>query len=417
MRVVSLNTMDNSGGAARAALRLHAGLRALEIDSRIVVQHKTLDQEYIYGPQGKLTKLAAKGMLLIDQLPVIPYWHKSRDVFAPGWLSWSGARRRTNSLKPDIIQLHWITKAFLGIRELARLNAPIVWTLHDMWAFTGGCHYDIECDRYRQACGHCPVLGSGRDKDLAYRVQSAKQRAWADLKMTIVCPSRWLADCARSSALLGHQRIEVIPNGIDLQQFRPKDKAAARKSLSITANDKLILFGAMDPTTNARKGFSYLQSALQRLSASGWNKHTRVVVFGTPENASSTLADFQVQYISPLQRDDDLAALYSAADVFVAPSIQENLPNTVMEALACGTPCVTFNIGGMPDLIEHRASGYLATPCDVESLAIGIAWVLEDQSRWQQLSQHARRYTQQHFELTAVAKQYTQLYYDILENC
>jgi glycosyltransferase involved in cell wall biosynthesis len=414
MRVVKLSTMDSSGGAARAALRLHAGLRAGGIDSRVVVQYKTVDDDLIYGPHGITAKLAANTRLLIDQLPVIPHWHHSSDVFAPGWLS-GNAWRQANALKPDIVHLHWITKAFLGIRDLVRLNAPIVWTLHDMWAFTGGCHYDTGCGRYLHACGSCPVLGSRHDNDLAQRMQAAKLREWEQLDMTIVCPSRWLADCARNSTLLGRHRIEVIPNGINLQQYRPIEKAAARKHLSITTDDRLILFGAMDPTANPRKGFSHLQSGLEQLAALGWNKHTRVIVFGTSESKQQSLSGFPVQHIPPLQRDEDLAALYSAADVFVAPSLQDNLPNTVMEALACGTPCVAFDIGGMPDLIEHRKNGYLATPRDNESLARGIAWVLEDLSRWQQLSRQARAFTTEHFDLTAVAKQYTQLYSEILE--
>lgn len=416
MRIVKLSTMDSSGGAARAALRLHAGLRSIGVDSRVVVQQKTVDDEFIYGPRGTTAKLVAKTRLLIDQLPVIPHWHHSSDVFAPGWLPGNGWRR-ANALKPDIVHLHWITKAFLGIGDLARLKAPIVWTLHDMWAFTGGCHYDTGCGRYIRTCGCCPVLGSDRDNDPAHRAQSAKLREWRGLDMTIVCPSRWLADCARNSALLGRHRIEVIPNGIDLQQYRPIEKADARKQLSITTDDRLILFGAMGPTANARKGFGHLQSALQHLAASGWDKHTRVIVFGTPERTQLSLSGFPVQHIPPLQRDEDLAALYSAADVFVAPSLQDNLPNTVMEALACGTPCVAFEVGGMPDLIEHRGNGYLATPYDNESLAEGIEWVLEDLPRWQQLSRQARAYTMEHFELATVAKQYRQLYSEILECC
>ncbi|MDH3980403.1 MAG: glycosyltransferase family 4 protein [Gammaproteobacteria bacterium] len=414
MRIVKLSTMDSSGGAARAALRLHNGLRAIGVDSHTVVQHKTVNDDSIHGPRGKMARLVSNTRLLIDQLPVIPHWHHSSDVFAPGWLS-GNTWRRANALNPDIVHLHWITKAFLGIRDLARLNAPIVWTLHDMWAFTGGCHYDTGCGRYLQTCGSCPVLGSSRTRDLAHRLQSARLREWEGLDMTIVCPSRWLADCARNSAVLAGRHIEVIPNGINLQAYRPIEKTAARKHLSITTDDRLILFGAMGPTENARKGFSQLQSGLQHLAASGWDKHTRVIVFGTTESTQLPLSGFPVQHIPQLQRDEDLAALYSAADVFVAPSLQDNLPNTVMEALACGTPCVAFNIGGMPDLIEHKENGYLATPRDNESLARGIAWVLEDLPRWQQLSRQARAFTQDHFDLAVVAKQYKQLYSDILE--
>jgi glycosyltransferase involved in cell wall biosynthesis len=414
MRIVKLSTMDSSGGAARAALRLHAGLRAIEVDSRVVVQYKTLDDDFIYGPRGITAKLAAKTRLLIDQLPVIPHWHRSSDVFAPGWLS-GNAWRRANTLNPDIVHLHWITKGFIGIHDLARFNAPIVWTLHDMWAFTGGCHYDTGCGRYVKQCGRCPVLGSRREHDLAQRMQSARLREWEGLNMTIVCPSRWLADCAHNSALLGQHRIEVIPNGINLQQYRPIEKAAARKQLSIATDDRLILFGAMDPAGNPRKGFSHLQAGLQQLAASGWNKNTRIIVFGTSESGNAQFSGFPVQHIAPLQRDEDLAALYSAADVFVAPSLQDNLPNTVMEALACGTPCVAFDIGGMPDMIEHRKNGFLATPHDDESLASGIAWVLEDLPRWQQLSQQARATAMERYDQIAVAEQHKQLYSDILE--
>jgi len=414
MRIVKLSTMDNNGGAARAAMRLHKGLRALDIDSRFVVQQKTVEEPGVYGPHGTTAKLYAKTRLLLDQLPVIPHWHHSSGVFAPGWLP-GHAWQRANELNPDIVHLHWITKGFLGIHDLVRLNAPIVWTLHDMWALTGGCHYDIDCGRYRSQCGKCPTLGSEHEHDLAYRMQSAKLRAWQGLDMTIVCPSRWLADCARNSKLLGQQQIEVIPNGINLAQYYPLDKAAARQRLSFNTDSKLILFGAMDATVNERKGFSQLQSALRQLVRTGWGKRASVIVFGSADHGQPPPADFPVQYIPPLHNDEELAALYSAADVFVAPSLQDNLPNTVMEALACGTPCVAFDSGGMPDMIEHMQNGYLARAFDADALAEGIAWVLEDTSRWKQLSQNARAHCRQHFELAAISKRHLEIYNNILE--
>lgn len=413
MRIVKLSTMDISGGAARAALRLHTGLRALHIDSRLVVQRKTLDQPAIEGPRGATAALTAKTRLLLDQLPVIPHWHRSGGVFAPGWLP-GNAWRRANALNPDIVHLHWITKAFLGIRDLARLNAPIVWTLHDMWAFTGGCHYDLGCGRYRSHCGNCPVLGSSRAKDLACRMQAAKRRAWQTLDMTIICPSRWLADCARNSALLGRHRIEVIPNGIDLAQYRPHDRAAARRRLSLDSNDKLILFGAMDATSNERKGFGQLQAALQLLAETGWSRRASVVVFGKADRARPPPAGFRVHYIPPLHDDVQLAELYSCADVFVAPSLQDNLPNTIMEAMACGTPCVAFDNGGMPDMIQHEKNGYLATTRDADALAAGIAWVLEDPARNERLSRNARACCEQRFGLRDIANRHLELYRDVL---
>ena len=414
MRVVILNTMDRSGGAARAAGRLNKGLQSLDIDSRMLVQVKTGNDQDVIGRVGRVARATARLRLLADQLPVIPRWWKMQGVFAPALLP-GNAWRRANAQNADIIHMHWVTKAFLSIEDIARLNAPIVWTLHDMWPFTGGCHYDLDCERYRSSCGACPVLGSRRRHDLSQRILYRKHKAWHNMNMTIVSPSRWLADCARNSSLMHRHRIEVIPNGLDLDQFKPIIKSYARTQLSLQPDVKLILFGSMGPTENSRKGFSYLQSALRQLAVMGWTKQASVIVFGASGPARHSESDFPTRYIEQISDDHSLAALYSAADVFVAPSLQDNLPNTVMEALACGTPCVAFRIGGMPDMIKHRENGYLVEPRNELDLAYGISWVLEDQLRWQQLSEQSRTSVQQNYELTAVAKKYKALYEELLD--
>lgn len=413
MRVIKLSSMDSSGGAARAALRLHQGLQKLGVDSHMLVQHRTGRYNNVSGASGRVAKLCSRFRLLLDQLPVLPFRNRAQGVFAPAWLP-SIAWKRANALHADIMHLHWITKAFLSIEDLARLNAPIVWTLHDMWAFTGGCHYDMGCRRYQSHCGLCPALGSKQEHDLSHRVFSRKLKAWENINLTIVCPSQWLANCARESTLLKNRRIEVIPNGLDLDIFKPVNKETARVHLGFRTDSKLILFGAMGSTENERKGFSQLLSALKLLSAYSFSIKPEVIIFGASESSKALHACFPIHYAGQVSNDQDLTALYAAADVFVAPSLQDNLPNTVMEALACGTPCVAFGIGGMPDMIEHQKNGYLAKSYNPNDLAEGIAWVLRDPARWRQLSVQSRTSVEQKYELTSVAGRYHDLYKELL---
>jgi glycosyltransferase involved in cell wall biosynthesis len=295
---------------------------------------------------------------------------------------------------------------------LPQFGRPIVWTLHDMWPFTGGCHYDNECGRYSQSCGRCPVLGSERERDLSRLVWNRKRRAWSELEIRVIAPSRWLADCARRSSLFGRYRIEVVPNGLDLEVFRPIDRKSARELIGLPPDGRIILFGAHAATTDVRKGFSHLQEASFRLADLGEPSAYRLVLLGATH--SPLPLGLESHGLGILQDDVALALAYSAADVFVAPSLQDNLPNTVMEALACGTPCVAFDIGGMPDLIEHEHNGYLARPFDASDLANGIAWTLSDADRWQRLSLRAREKCEQEFEFTKVAARHVALYRDIL---
>jgi len=414
MKILIVNTSDIQGGAARAAYRIHKGLRKIGVDSHLRVQIKMGNEPTVSGHSGKKTVLINKVRLLLDQIPVLLHRRHNKDVFAPAWLpdrTWL----KILADNPDIIHLHWITKAFIQIESLARFNKPIVWTLHDMWAFTGGCHYDVGCGRFRIHCGACPILESSQEHDLSHRVLSRKYQALQNLNLTIVTPSRWLANCAKESALLGGFRVEVIPNGLDLSLYQPMNKDKARVLLGLPTDKQLILFGAMDATDNKRKGFGYLQTALQEL-AKKWSERAVAIVFGAFQPKKTPQMGLPIQYLGPIQSDEKLVALYSAADVFVAPSVQENLSNTVMESLACGTPCVAFDIGGMPDMIEHEKNGYLAKPYQSEELTKGIAWVLEDQARWQFISQRARAKVEQKFELSHIARRYLALYEELLSS-
>lgn len=304
----------------------------------------------------------------------------------------------------------------MSFGEISKLDCPVVWTLHDMWAFTGGCCYAGDCKAYFRSCGSCPQLNSGSGRDISYQIWNRKLRHLKKINLTVVSPSRWLAECAKLSFLFRDVRVEVIPNGLDLTQFKPIDKKIAREILGLPLNRKFILFGAMNAASDSRKGFQNLQPALQQLAVNKDTEKAELIVFGSSQPADPPDFGLQTRYLGRLHDDVSLALLYSAADVFVAPSIQENLANTVMEALACGTPCVAFDIGGMPDMIEHRLNGYLARPFEPSDLAAGIAWVLSDDSRCSALARRAREKAEAEFEIQSVAGRYAKLYGELLRN-
>lgn len=413
MKVLLINTSDIHGGAARAAYRLHLGLQSINVNSQVLVQEKSSDDKTVFAPRIRLFQGIARAKLTFDHLPLKFYRQRSKTPFSLQWLP-DRVVPRVTQIAPDIINLHWITAAFMQIETIAKLKRPIVWTLHDMWAFTGGCHYSGECDRYIASCGICPQLNSSKDWDLSRWIWRRKALAWRNLNLTIVTPSLWLAKCASSSSLFQDLRIEVIPNGLNTQTYKRANQHLARELLNLPQDKQLVLFGTLQATSDARKGFHLLEPALQELSKSGWKDRLEIVVFGSSQMENPPDFGFKAHYLGTFNDDLSLALVYSAADVFVLPSTQENLANTVMEATACSTPCVAFNIGGMRDMIEHQKNGYLAQPNKIEDLAQGIAWVLENQERHQKLSNFARKKAEQEFTLEIQAQRYLSLFKEIL---
>lgn len=414
MKVLMLNTSDSGGGAARAAYRLHSGLRSIGVDSGMLVQSKNGDDPNVIGPPTKFAQFFGMLRPHLDYLPLKLYPRRHRSIFSPAIMP-EQLFSRVSGLSPDILHLHWINEGFLRVENLKLFRQPLVWTLHDSWAFTGGCHVPLECNRYRRSCGKCPQLGSLKEYDLSRRVWSRKKKHWDGLNLTVVTPSRWLADCAKSSSLFGNVRVEVIPNGLDLQRYRPFDRRTARNIFGLPQDKKLILFGGVGIASDHNKGFHLLVSALQELAAKGWSEKAELIVFGAA--VQDTVPDFGLitHYIGRLHDDISLAVLYAAADVFVMPSIQENLPNTVMESMACGTPCVAFDQGGLPDLIDHEKTGYLARPFEAEDLSAGLAWVLSGENTCRKMGERARAKVEADFALEKIAGRYADLYQELLE--
>jgi glycosyltransferase involved in cell wall biosynthesis len=411
MKVLMLNTFDEAGGAARAAVRLQAGVRALGSDSEMLVQFKTGKATDVICTRNPLRKLARRLKVLLGLLPVRLYANKPEHNFSPALLP-DNVTAQIAGINPDIIHLHWLGAGFLRIETLGKFNKPLIWTLHDSWAFTGGCHVPFACTKYRQKCGACPVLGSPREKDLSRWTWTRKNKAWRNLSLTVVAPSRWLADCARASSLFREVRVEVIPNGLNIEIFQPQGKNRSRNGLNLPKNKKIILFGAVWASSDPNKGFSLLAQALRTLGKDSTN--LMALVFGSDNFTGLPELGMPAVCLGQIHDDHTLATIYSAADVFVAPSLLENLPNTVMEALACGTPCVAFNQGGLSDLVEHKGSGYLAPPYDTDDLARGIAWVLKNSDRQAELALRARQKVKEEFRLDKAADRYVALYREIL---
>ncbi len=413
MKVVLLSNDDLKWGAGKAAYRLHQGLQKFQIESHFLVQTKLSEDETVIAPTTPIKKALAKIRPTLDTLPLKFYPQANASVYALQWMP-DQIPATVSQFSPDIINLHDITLGYVQIETLAKLKCPLVWTLHDMWAFTGGCHYSNGCDRYQNQCGACPQLYSQREKDLSRWIWQRKAKAWKNLNLTIVALSQWMASCVKKSPLLRDFPLEIIPNGLDLDRFKPIDKPLAKQLLGLPQDKHVILFGAMNATSDRRKGFHHLYPALRKIDQDQWHGKIQLVIFGAARPNHEPDFGYPTQYLGKLNDDISLALAYSAADVFIAPSQEDNLPNTVLEALACGTPCVAFKIGGMPDLIDHQQNGYLAQPFNIEDLKQGIIWLLNKTRKNQLLNQKARQKAIIKFDQSLQSKKYQYLFEKIL---
>ncbi|MEM8722819.1 MAG: glycosyltransferase family 4 protein [Cyanobacteria bacterium P01_G01_bin.39] len=416
MKVLLISTSDTKGGSARATLRLHQGLQKINVDSQILVQTKHINDRTIFGLRAGsgIGQVIAGSRLTLGQLPLKFFPDYDGSAYSIQWLP-DNIASKVDQLEPDVVNLHWICNSFLKIETLTKFNKPIIWTLHDMWPFTGGCHYSGECDRYTGSCGACPQLGSHRDGDLSRWIWQRKAKAWRNLDLTIVTVSSWFSECVSSSSLFKDLRVEVIPNGLDAEKYRPINKQVARDILRLPQDKQLLLFGALGATSDKRKGFHLLQPALQDLSQGVWQNKLELLIFGASQPENPPQFGFKAHYLGHLSDDLTLALVYSAADVMIVPSIQESFGQTASEALACGTPVVAFNATGLKDIVEHQQNGYLAQPYKVEDLARGTAWVLENEERYQKLVYYAREKVEQEFALEIPARRYKSLFNEILD--
>ena len=412
MKILIVNTSDITGGAARAAYRLHKSLLAQNIDSQMLELSKIIDYYNVICAKTKMKKVISKLRTPLDEIPTKLYKNKTKELFSPSWFGFKDIVDKINEINPDLVHLHWICGGMIKIEELSKIKAPIVWSLHDMWAFSGGCHYAGECRGYKNSCGSCPQLGSDKETDLSRKIWNRKHNTFHQIpNMTIVGLSRWLETCAKESSLFRNKKVINMPNPIDTDRFKPFDTYRSRELWNLPKEKKLVLFGAMNATSDQRKGFNELSKALRMLD----DKNIELVVFGSDEPEHSQSFNFKTHYLGCLSDDMSLVTLYSAVDVMIVPSLQENLSNAIMESLACGLPVVGFDIGGNGDMIEHKVNGYLAKPSNVIDLKDGIRWVLSAEN-YNELCLSARKKVMKDFDSSLVARKYLELYADVLRS-
>ena len=417
MRIVHINRDECTGGASRSAYRLHEGLRNLSHDSLMYVYNRATNSpatKRFEPPQDRLSfhlrnfrrRRLERDIHRYDQTS-----SKDRTFFSDDrTVFYKDVCRQIPA--SDVINLHWVAE-FLdygAFFEWLPGTMPLVWTLHDMSPFTGGCCYDLGCGKFTQSCGACPQLGSTNEHDLTREVWKRKQKYYRSVspeRFHLVTPSRWLGEEAQRSSLLARFPRSVIPYGLNVNVFRPRDRRFARDVLGIPLDAKVLLFIAQDISTE-RKGFPVLAKALESLQ--GENIFLLSLGIGRPPQ---TLG-FAHVHIPSVNHDGLLALIYSAADVFVLPSLADNLPNTMLESIACGTPVVAFAAGGIPDTVRPGITGLLAQPGDADGLRAAILELLRDDSRRAEMSANCRNIAVAEYSLELQAKRYAALYESML---
>lgn len=414
MRVLIVNTSERIGGAAIAADRLMKALIDNGMKTKMLVQDKQTEESSVV--QLRKSWKTTWNFLWERFLIWVSNRFSKTNLFA---VDIANTGTDITSLpefaQADIIHLHWINQGMLslkGIRKIIRSGKPIVWTMHDMWPVTGICHHADTCEKYRTECYDCPLLGRRGKRDLSYWTFQRKKRMYQGANLTFVGCSRWIAERAEESRLIQGMTVRSIPNPIDVDLFRPRDKRQARKYCRLPEDKKLLLFGSVK-LTNKQKGIDYLIEACRLLAgrSSHWSKDFGVVIFGQNADRFAALFPFPCYAMNYISDEKELVNIYNAVDLYVTSSLMENLPNTIMEAMSCGIPCVAFHVGGIPEMVDHLHNGYVARYRSAEDLANGIEWALSQE--YERLSESARRKAVSAYSKNHVAKQYIHLYHMI----
>ena len=409
MKVLLVNTSESTGGAAIACSRIMTALRKEGVDASMMVRNPEGRREGVIPVGSGLHK---KWSFLRERAAIWAANGYNRDNIFYVDIANSGIdiTKKKAFRKADIIHLHWINQGYISLRGLEKIVAsgkPIVWTMHDMWPFTGICHHADSCTRYNAECHDCPLLPKRGFKDLAWETFERKAAALDKANVTFVGCSKWLAGlCSKSRIAEGH-KVVSIPNPIDTDVYAPMDKAAARRKLGLPEDKKLILFCSVK-TNDIRKGMKYFQDCCKILKDTAADDIEIMILGKNGELLAQTL-NLPCHALGYVGGGNPIAEYYNAADVFVTPSLQENLPNTIMESMSCGVPCVGFEIGGIPEMIDHLSNGYVAKYKSAEDLARGIRWVLEE-ADYESLSGNARAKALDSWSEKVVAQQYISLF-------
>lgn len=402
LEVLHITSHDTGGGASRAAVRLHFSLLNIGIKSKMFVQQKSSNAPTILTEKNFFVRKINRIFSFVDTLPA-RILQKNINNYSPSIIGSIGLVKKINKLNPDIVHLHWVCNAMLSIEDIAKIDSPIVWTLHDNWAFSGGCHNMQTCPNHNHNNHNCEIAFSS--------IFKRKKKAYLKKQdLAIVSPSNWLHKLASKSELLNDKRNFTIPNPIDTEAFRPLGMKHARKIWDLPKNKKIILCGAFNISSDSNKGLAYLKEAWNQLN----DPFCELVIFGNDKiNKNNVGFKGAVRFLGRIQSEKDLNALYSAADVMIVPSKQENFSNVILESLSSGTPVIAFDVGGNRDLILHNKNGYLVKPYDIKDLINGINLTLCN-SNSQDMRSYARSRVEDLFHPDTVAQSYKVMYTNLL---
>ena len=382
MKVVIVNTSEKVGGAAIAANRLMEALKKNGVSAKMIVRDRQTDKISVVAVKQQSWRLALnflweRGIIFLSN------GFSRKNLFQID-IANTGTDITTmpEFQQADVVHLHWVNQGFLSldnIDKILRSGKKIVVTMHDQWYFTGVCHYSGDCLNYRDQCRNCPLIRGRVKKDISWKVFNRKRRMYANADITFVGCSQWIAGLARTATLFQGKKVVSIPNAINMDVFHPEDKALARQSLGLPSDRRLLLFGSQR-ITDERKGFKYLVEACEHIHRNypEWTDKIGIVVVGAKSETIDSMLPFPVYAVDYVSDEKSMVEIYNAVDLYVTPSLQDNLPNTIVESMACGVPCVGFRVGGIPEMIDHEKNGYVAQYKDAVDFANGILWSLGD---------------------------------------
>ncbi len=405
-----------SARPSSAVTRLSLTLRKLGVDSDIIAIHASEGLSARLVRRSFLRKVKNRLQYIREKHDVDSNYPQHSDMyFSTGDFGVSENQLLKMLLGYDVINLHWINGmlSYELIRKICELGKPVFWTMHDCWAYSGGCHHG--CENYENSCGTCPVLGSHSADDLSRKNFHHKQELWGDKEIIPISPSHWMHNRVQRSALFKGKRAFCVGNGIDLDVFNPK-----RKHRQFGSDKYNLLVGADSPVSSPYKGFSSTVEVMKIIAETKPElaQRIRLIFFGSkcaPEVVRSYFSDcYEVQVLGYISNQEELASVYADTDLFLATSIYDNLPTTLIESLACGTPVAAFDTGGISDIVQHQRNGYLAPRLDAQEMAAGIDWILANNVD-NVLGENGRRYAEENFADTLMAENYMKLYEQALQ--
>jgi glycosyltransferase involved in cell wall biosynthesis len=401
MKIIHLSNSD-SGGAGRAAYRIHKSLIEIGLNSEMWVNLSKTNDSTVKSPAGVIKKSLVFVRRNTKRLLTTFFKTKNSILHSPALFSSSWVNKINNSAA-DIVHLHWFQHEMLSIKDISRIKKPIVWTLHDMWAFCGAEH--ISWDK-RWKNGYYSFNRPSHEKgfDLNKWTWERKKKYWKKTYQ-IITPSNWLSKCVKQSKLMFKWPVTTIGNPIDTHFWKPENKKKCRDFFKFSHKDKILLFGTFGSNLEYHKGFDILKKTLRKIN----NKNLKLVIFGENKKIKFSELDTQVIDIGFIKKNEELKYLYSAADATIIPSRIESFGQMASESSACGTPVIAFRTGGLKDIVEHKITGYLAKNFESEDLANGINWILSSKNK-KKISQNARKRIINNFDNYKIAKKYLKVY-------